>query len=155
MALGARFALIRRIRGGFSAPFWPGCSPNPKRRATSLSGRLPRDDPKARPGGVATHPPLAIRAVVASRGHAAPAAHLPGEHLPGDAAFEDEDDAAEGAPVSSTRGLPPLGLGGSGGKSGSMISQSSSLTNSLAMFRTYPYAPVLKGSLSPVSKPLA
>src|SRR5215207_11301068 len=49
---------------------------------------------------------------------------------------------------SSTRGLPPCGLGGSDGSSGSMISHSSSLTNSLAISSTYPDPIVLKGSLS-------
>src|SRR5215210_2665982 len=48
---------------------------------------------------------------------------------------------------SSKRGLPPSGLGGSSGKSGSTISQSSSVTNSLAMFSTYPDSTVLKESL--------
>ena len=49
--------------------------------------------------------------------------------------------------LSSKRGLPPSGLGGSSGKSGSTISQSSSVTNSLAMFSTYPDSAVLKESL--------
>src|SRR5215210_5955666 len=48
----------------------------------------------------------------------------------------------------SMRGLPPWGLGDSAGKSGSTISQSSSLTNSLAILLTYPSMAVLKGSLS-------
>ena len=48
----------------------------------------------------------------------------------------------------SRRGLPPLGLGGSSGNSGSTISQSSSLTNSLAILLPYPDSAVLKGSLS-------
>jgi hypothetical protein len=39
---------------------------------------------------------------------------------------------------SSMRGLPPWGLGGSSGSSGSIISQSSSLTSSLAMLSPYP-----------------
>src|SRR4051812_12588774 len=39
---------------------------------------------------------------------------------------------------SSTRGLPPLGLGGSSGNSGSTTSQSSSVTSSLAMVSPYP-----------------
>ena len=38
----------------------------------------------------------------------------------------------------SMRGLPPWGLGGSGGRSGSMVSHSSSATSSLAMFSCYP-----------------
>src|SRR5215207_7597499 len=50
---------------------------------------------------------------------------------------------------SSTRGLPPSGLGGSSGKSDSIISHSSLLTNSLAILPTYPDKTVLKGSLSP------
>jgi hypothetical protein len=45
------------------------------------------------------------------------------------------------------RGLPPSGLGSSAGNSGSTISQSSSLTNSLAIFPIYPDIPVLKESL--------
>src|SRR5829696_7226026 len=49
---------------------------------------------------------------------------------------------------SSTRGLPPCGLGDSGGSSSSITSHSSSLTNSLAIFSTYPDPVVLKGSLS-------
>src|SRR5687768_1906847 len=49
---------------------------------------------------------------------------------------------------SSRRGLPPLGLGGSSGNSGSTNSQSSSLTNSLAILLPYPDSAVLKGSLS-------
>ena len=48
---------------------------------------------------------------------------------------------------SSRRGLPPLGLGGSSGNSDSTISQSSSLTNSLAILLPYPDSAVLKGSL--------
>src|SRR5215204_2841416 len=49
---------------------------------------------------------------------------------------------------SSTRGLPPWGLGDSGGSSSSITSHSSSLTNSLAIFSTYPDPVVLKGSLN-------
>lgn len=52
---------------------------------------------------------------------------------------------------SSKRGLPPSGLGGSSGKSGSTISQSSSVTNSLAVFSAYPDSAVLKESLSTVT----
>src|SRR5215211_3539683 len=51
---------------------------------------------------------------------------------------------------SSTRGLPPCGLGDSGGSSSSITSHSSSLTNSLAIFSTYPDPVVLKGSLTPL-----
>jgi hypothetical protein len=36
------------------------------------------------------------------------------------------------------RGLPPWGFGGSGGRSGAMVSHSSSVTSSLAMFSCYP-----------------
>jgi hypothetical protein len=39
---------------------------------------------------------------------------------------------------SSMRGLAPLGLGGSSGKSGSITYHSSSVTSSLAMISTYP-----------------
>jgi hypothetical protein len=51
---------------------------------------------------------------------------------------------------SSTRGLPPLGLGGSSGNSGSTTSQGSSLTSSLLMPTsvTSTHEQVLQGSLS-------
>src|SRR5215210_6857310 len=49
---------------------------------------------------------------------------------------------------SSTRGLPPLGLGGSSGNNGSMVFHSSSDTSSLAMSSPYPHQRVLKGSLA-------
>ena len=39
---------------------------------------------------------------------------------------------------SSMRGLPPWGLDGSGGRSGSIVSHSSSVTSSLAIFSCYP-----------------
>src|SRR5215208_16566 len=39
---------------------------------------------------------------------------------------------------SSMRGLPPWGFGGSGGRSGSMVSHSWSVTSSLAIFSCYP-----------------
>src|SRR5215210_7995536 len=39
---------------------------------------------------------------------------------------------------SSMRGLPPWGFGGTGGRSLSMVSHSSSVTSSLAMFSSYP-----------------
>ena len=51
---------------------------------------------------------------------------------------------------SGTHGLPPFGFGGSLGSSGSTISQSSSLTNSLLMLMsmTSTHEQVLQGSLS-------
>ena len=49
---------------------------------------------------------------------------------------------------SSMRSLPPLGLGGSSGRSGSIVSHSSSLTNCLAILPTHPETAILKGSLS-------
>ncbi len=48
----------------------------------------------------------------------------------------------------SMRGLPPSGfLGGSSGRSGLMVCQSSSLTSCLVMLLAYPDTAVLKGSL--------
>src|SRR5215210_2460474 len=49
---------------------------------------------------------------------------------------------------SSTRGLPPLGLGGSSGNNGSMVFHSSSDTSSLAITFPYPHQQVLKGSFT-------
>ena len=49
---------------------------------------------------------------------------------------------------SGTRGLPPLGLGGSSGSSGSATPHSSSVTGGLAMVRIVPDRRVLLGALS-------
>lgn len=82
-------------------------------------------------------------------GNSTSATHLLWEHLP---QGMPPHFSTKTMPVrvarSSTRGLPPSGLGGSSGKSGSTISQCSSVTNSLAIFSAYPDSAVLKESLS-------
>lgn len=86
----------------FAPPFWPGCSPSPKKRAPTLFGRLRQDGPKA-PGAAAPRPlPLATRAIAARARNSGATAHLLGQHLPRYAAFEDEDDAAQSGPVIHT-----------------------------------------------------
>ena len=115
-----------------SPPFWQVRSPSLTTPSTNRSPRPPRGD-RASPGAVgATRPLPPSHAGAASRSRAAPATHLLGEHLPGDAALEDEDDAGQRGPVVHT-GPATLGLRRLGGKRGLMASHSSSLTSSYPM----------------------
>jgi hypothetical protein len=59
------------------------------------------------------------------------------EHLPGNTALEDKHEARESHPVVDAWSSA-LGLWWFGGRSGSMVSQSSSVTSSLAMSSAYP-----------------
>jgi hypothetical protein len=136
MALRARFALIRRIRSGPLDPRERTRSPSPKTPAPNRSGRLLLSDQEP-PVQSLPHTCLVPFFEASPTSHTRAAAHLLGEHLPGDAAFEDEDMPVRAA-RSSMRGLPPLGLGGSSGSSGSITSQSSSLTSSLVIPSAYP-----------------
>jgi hypothetical protein len=61
--------------------------------------------------------------------HAAAAAQLLGQHLPGDARLQDKDDPCQGDASRDDPWTPPLSLGGSGGKRGAMISHSLSLNS--------------------------
>ena len=96
MALRARFAAIRRVRAGRGAPLLAGTlalsrqarlqsiwSASPSRSSSARWSRVP--DPGRLP--VAQAPPA---------GHARAAAQLLGQHLPGDAGLEHEDDAGQG-----------------------------------------------------------
>jgi hypothetical protein len=79
--------------------------------------------------------------------------HLLWEHLPGDAALQDEDDASQGGSVVNA-GLPPLGFGGSSANRDSTFCQSSSDTSSLLMTTsvTSTHKQVLRDSLNRVSR---
>ena len=147
MALRSRFPLIRRIRAGFSAPLMAGVLAESKEaRDQSIWSASPNRSSNARCR--CAHTPASCHSW-RRRQQVTP---LPqpisrGSISQGMPLFSTKMMPARAA-RSSTRGLPPLGLGGSGGKSGSTISQSSSLTNSLAILSTYPDRVVLKGSLS-------
>src|SRR5215207_6814457 len=147
VALRARFSLIRRIRTGFWTPFLAGMVAESKEaRSHSIWSASPRRS--SRTCRRRSHTPASCHSL-RRRQQVMP--------LPQPISF---GSISQGMPLlstkmmplraarSSTRGLPPSGLGGSSGKSGSMISHSSLLTNSLAILPTYPDKTVLKGSLS-------
>src|SRR5260221_12494107 len=64
------------------------------------------------------------------------AAHLLGQHLPGDARLEDEDDPGEGGSIRNPW-APALRFRLLGGKSGATSAHSASLTNGLLMPAIY------------------
>src|SRR5215210_4439688 len=146
MALRPRFSLIRRIRAGLSAPFLAGTLAESKEaRSQSIWSASPRRSSRA--CRRRSHTPASCHSL-RRRQQVTP---LPqpiswGSISQGMPLFSTKTMPVRAA-RSSRRGLPPWGLGGSSGKSGSTIFQSSSLTNSLAISLTYPSMAVLKGSL--------
>jgi hypothetical protein len=131
MALRARFSLIRRIRAGSLSPLFADTLAE-SRETLSQSIR------SASPGGpgapdvvLPTLLPPASRASVASTSNPIHSPSLLGEHLPGDVPLFKTKTMPARAARSSIRGLPPCGLGGSLGNSGSIVSHNSSDTSSL------------------------
>jgi hypothetical protein len=137
MALRARFALIRRIRAGSLAP--PGAATLAESK-DALSQSMWSASPKR------------SRSLRCSRSHTPASCHslrrrqqvMPepqpiswGSISQGMPLFKTNRIPVRAA-RSSMRGLPPLGLGGSSGNSGSITSHSSSVTSSLAILSAYP-----------------
>src|SRR3712207_2768018 len=93
----------------FSPPFWPPRSPNRARPSTSDLVGLPQpvQQDSVQP---APHTRLLPVAQPPPARRTGPAAHLLGEHLPGYARLEHEDDAGESRPVRHARSAA-LGLG--------------------------------------------
>jgi hypothetical protein len=147
MALRARLSLIRRIRAGCCSPLLAGTLAESKEaRSQSICSVSPRRSKRTRCSF--SHTPASCH----SRKRRQQVTPLPqpiswGSISQGMPLFSTKMMPVRAA-RSSMRGLPPSGLGGSSGNSGSTISQSSSLTNSLAMFSIYPNSVVLKESLS-------
>jgi hypothetical protein len=146
MALRARLSLICRIRSGSLAPLLAGTLAESREvRSQSICSASPRRSKRTRCSF--SHTPASCH----SRKRRQQVTPLPQPMSLGSISQGMPLFSTKMMPVrtarSSMRGLPPSGLGGSSGNSGSTISQSSSLTNSLAMFLTYPTSLVLKGSL--------
>ena len=80
---------------------WNNC---PRPPATNQSGRSERANPAAQSGSDPTRPPLPIAQAPPTR-HPRSATEFPGEHLPGNAAAQDEDNAGETGAIRDTR--PP------------------------------------------------
>jgi hypothetical protein len=132
VALGARFSSIRRILCGFCAPLVAGMEAESKQaRSHSIWSAWPRRS----------------KSVWCRRSHTPASCHSRNrrQHVTPEPQPICWGNISQGRPLfktkmmplraarSSTRGLPSCGLGGSGGSSGSMVSHSSSVTNSLAI----------------------
>src|SRR5215211_3074438 len=147
MALRARLCLICRVRSGSLSPLLAGTlAESREARSQSICFASPRRSKRTRCSF--SHTPASCH----SRKRRQQVTPLPqpiswGSISQGMPLFSTNRMPLRAA-LSSMRGLPPSGLGGSSGNSGSTISQNSSLTNSLAMFSTYPNSVVLKESLS-------
>jgi hypothetical protein len=134
MALRSRFAFIRRIRPGFWSPLLAGTlAESDEALSQSMRSASPRQFNKTR--WSSSHTPACCQ----SRKRR--------QHVDPDPQPISWGSISQGMPLfrtktmpvraarSSTRGLPPLGLGSSGGNSGAMIAHSSSDTSSLCSYR--------------------
>src|SRR5215204_6553738 len=146
MALRACFSFICRIRSGFCSPLLAGMEAESKQaRSHSIWSAWPRRS----------------KSTWCRRSHTPACCHprKRRQHVTPEPQPISWGNISQGMPLfstkmmalraarSSTRGLPPCGLGASDGSSGSMTSHSSSLTTSLAIFSPYPDPTVLKESL--------
>ena len=136
MALRARFAAIRRIRSGFSAPPGAGtlAESSDARDQSTWSASPSRSSST---WCILRHTP----AFCQSRRRRQQVMPLPQPISWGSISHGIPLRSTNRMPVSAarfaTRGRPPLGLGGSGGSNGSMIAHSSSGNNGLAMRLLY------------------
>src|SRR5215213_10403678 len=137
VALRALLSLIRRIRSGFCAPLLAGMlAESTQARSQSIWSASPRRLSKTRCS--LSHTPASchsfrrLQQVIPD-----PQPISWGSISQGMPLFSTKTMPVRAA-RSSMRGLPPWGFGGSGGRSGSMVSHNSSVTSSLAMFSAYP-----------------
>lgn len=137
VALGALLSFICRILAGFWAPLLAGIeAESSEARSQSIWSASPRRSRRTRCN--LSHTPASCHSF-RRRQQVMPD--------PQPISF---GSISQGIPLFSTktipvraarwsmRGLPPWGFGGSGGRSGSMVSHSSSVTSSLGMFSCYP-----------------
>jgi hypothetical protein len=141
VVLAARFAAIRRIRPGVCAPLLAGTKAlSTLARLQSILSAWPKRSRSA--WWRRSHTPASCQSR-RRRQHVTP---LPqpiscGSMSHGMPLLSTKMMPAKAA-RSGTRGRPPLGLGGSGGNSGSMLSHRASLTNGLLIRRGQAAGPV-------------
>jgi len=137
VTLRALLCFIRRIRSGFWAPLLAG---------------MEAESSEARSHSIWSASPRRSRRTLCNLSHTPPSCHSlrRRQQVIPDPQPISFGSISQGIPLFSTktmpvraarssmRGLPPWGFGGSGGRSGSMVSHSSSVTSSLAMFSCYP-----------------
>ena len=136
MALRARFAAICWVRAGFFAPPGAGTLPESMHaRDQSICSTVDKRSNKTRCS--CSHTPASCQ----SRRRRQQVIPLPQPSSCGNISQGMPVLSTNRMPVStarlSTRGRPPLGLGGSAGMSGTMTSHNSSLTKGFAIPRSY------------------
>src|SRR5215210_1710316 len=137
VALRALLSFIRRIRSGFRAPLLAGMEAESREaRSQSIWSASPRRSRRTRCSF--SHTPASCHSFK-RRQQVMPDPHAIswGSISQGMPLFRTKTMPVRAARL-SMRGLPPWGFGGSGGRSGSTVSHSSSVTSSLAMFSGYP-----------------
>src|SRR5215210_3198526 len=137
MALRALLSFIRRIRSGLLTPPGPGTlAESNDALCPSISSALPNRSKSSRCSF--SHTPASCHSL-RRRQQVMPDPHPIswGSISQGIPLFKTNKMPLSAA-RSSMRGLPPLGLGGSSGNSGSTTSHNSSVTSSLAMLSSYP-----------------
>jgi hypothetical protein len=137
VALRALLSLIRRIRCGFWAPLLAGMeAESSEARSQSIWSASPRRSRRTRCS--LSHTPASCHSFKRRQQVIPDPQPISfGSISQGIPLFSTKTIPVRAA-RSSMRGLPPWGFGGSGGRSGSMVSHSSSVTSSLAMFSCYP-----------------
>jgi hypothetical protein len=137
VALRALLSFIRRIRSGFWTPLLAGMeAESSEARSHSIWSASPRRSRRTRLS--LSHTPASCHSFKRRQQVMPDPQPISfGSISQGIALFSTKTIPVRAA-RSSMRGLPPWGFGGSGGRSASMVSHSSSVTSSLAIFSCYP-----------------
>jgi hypothetical protein len=137
VALGALLSLIRGIRSGFWAPLLAGMeAESSEARSHSIWSASPRRSSKTRCS--LSHTPASCHSLRRRQQVIPEPQPISWGSISQGIPLLRTNTMPVRAARSSMRGLPPWGFGGSGGRSGSMVSHSWSVTSSLAKFSAYP-----------------
>jgi hypothetical protein len=137
VALGALLSFIRRIRCGFCSPLLAGMeAESSEARSHSIWSASPRRSRRTRCS--LSHTPASCHSFKRRQQVIPEPQPISWGSISQGMALLRTKTMPVRAARSSMRGLPPWGFGASGGRSASMVSHSSSVTSSLAMFSCYP-----------------
>jgi len=137
VALRALLSLICRIRSGFCAPLLAGMeAESSEARSHSIWSASPRRSSKSRCSF--SHTPASCHSFRRLQQVIPEPQPISFGSISQGMPLLRTNTIPVRAARSSIRGLPPWGFGGPGGRSGSMVSHSSSVTSSLAMFFMLP-----------------
>lgn len=137
VALRALLSFIRRIRSGFCTPLLAGMeAESSEARSQSIWSASPRRLSKTRCS--LSHTPASCHSLRRLQQVIPEPQPISWGSISQGIPLLRTNTMPVRAARSSMRGLPPWGFGGSGGRSGAMVSHSSSVTSSLAMFSWLP-----------------